>query len=277
MIYDGTNFISPETFVRLGFFAGIFSAVALGEKIVPRRMLLKSKTKRWIGNLGMQIINVVVLRLIFPLFPVGIAVICAQRGWGLLNYYQITPFLALIIAVAALDFVIYLQHRMFHVVPLFWPMHMVHHTDQDIDVTTALRFHPLEIILSMLIKFSAVAAIGAPPLSVLIFEIMLNGATMFNHGNVGIPLSFDRMIRMVLVTPDMHRVHHSVIARETNSNYGFSFPWWDRMLGTYRAQPQEGHDKMKIGLNGYHDDRSLKLAFMLAMPFSYPKRVSDAE
>jgi sterol desaturase/sphingolipid hydroxylase (fatty acid hydroxylase superfamily) len=273
----GTNFISPETLVRLGFFAAIFFVMALSEKAAPRRILLKSKTKRWISNLGMQIIDVVILRIVFPVFPVGVAVICAQRSWGLLNHYQITPLPALIIGVAALDFVIYLQHRMFHVVPLFWRVHMLHHTDQDIDVTTALRFHPLEIMLSLMIKFAAVAAIGAPPLSVLIFEIMLNGAAMFNHGNVGIPLSFDRIIRMVLVTPDMHRVHHSVIAREINSNYGFSFSWWDRLLDTYKAQPQEGHYQMKIGLNGYHDNRSLKLASMLSMPFSYPKRVSDAE
>ena len=272
-----TNFISPETLVRLGFFAAIFFVMALSEKIAPRRLLLKSKTKRWISNLGMQIIDVVILRLVFPVFPVGVAIICAQRGWGLLNYYQITPPLALILGILALDFVIYLQHRIFHVVPLFWRVHMVHHTDQDIDVTTAVRFHPLEIILSLLIKFAAVATIGASPLSVLIFEIMLNGAAMFNHGNVGIPLSFDRIIRMVLVTPDMHRVHHSVVMRETNSNYGFSFSWWDRLLGTYKAQPQEGHDKMKIGLNGYHDDRSLKLSALLTMPFSYPKRVNDAE
>jgi sterol desaturase/sphingolipid hydroxylase (fatty acid hydroxylase superfamily) len=273
----GTNFISSETLVRLGFFAAIFFVMALSERIVPRRILLKSKMKRWISNLGIQIIDVVVLRLIFPVFPVGVAVICAQRGWGLLNYYQITPPLALIIGVPALDFVIYLQHRMFHVVPLFWRVHMVHHTDPDIDVTTAVRFHPVEIILSLLIKFTAVAAIGAPPLSVLIFEIMLNGAAMFNHGNVGIPLSIDRIIRMVLVTPDMHRVHHSVLVPETNSNYGFSFSWWDRLLGTYKAQPQEGHDKMKIGLNGYHDDRSLKLSALLMMPFSYPERVSNAQ
>jgi sterol desaturase/sphingolipid hydroxylase (fatty acid hydroxylase superfamily) len=277
MMYAFTNFISPQILVRLGFFAAIFFVVALSEKIVPRRILLKSKTKRWISNLGMQIIDVAVLRLIFPLFPVGVAVICAQRGWGLLNYYQIIPPLALIIGVLALDFVIYLQHRMFHLVPVFWRVHMVHHTDQDIDVTTAVRFHPLEIILSLLIKFTAVAAIGAPPLSVLIFEIMLNGASMFNHGNVRIPLSFDRIIRMVLVTPDMHRVHHSVVVRETNSNYGFSFPWWDRLFGTYKAQPEEGHDKMKIGLNGYHDDRSLKLSALLTMPFSYQKRVNNAE
>ena len=272
-----TNFISPETLVRLGFFAAIFFVMALSENIAPRRMLSKSKTKRWISNMGMEIIDVVVLRLIFPLFPVGIAVICAQRGWGLLNYYQIAPLPSLIIGVLALDFVIYLQHRMFHVVPLFWRVHMVHHTDQDIDVTTAVRFHPLEIILSLLIKFAAVAAIGAPPLSVLIFEVMLNGASMFNHGNVRIPISFDRIIRMVLVTPDMHRVHHSVVVRETNSNYGFSFSWWDRLFGTYKTQPQEGHDQMKIGLNGYHDDRSLKLSALLTMPFSYQKRVNNAQ
>jgi Sterol desaturase len=266
-----TTFIPPETLVRLGFFAAIFFIVAQSEKIAPRRILLKSKFKRWISNLGMQIIDVALLRLIFPVFPVGVAVICAQKGWGLLNYYQVIQPLALFIGILALDFVIYLQHRMFHFVPIFWRVHMVHHTDQDIDVTTAVRFHPLEIILSLLIKFTAVAAIGAPPLSVLIFEIILNGASMFNHGNIKIPLSFDHVIRMVLVTPDMHRVHHSVVARETNSNYGFSFSWWDRLLGTYIAQPQEGHDKMRIGLNGYHDNRSLKLSALLAMPFLYQK------
>jgi sterol desaturase/sphingolipid hydroxylase (fatty acid hydroxylase superfamily) len=151
---------------------------------------------------------------------------------------------------------------------------MVHHTDEDIDVTTAMRFHPLEIILSLAIKFAAIAAIGAPPLSVLIFEVILNGASMFNHGNIRIPVSFDRVIRMVLVTPDMHRVHHSVVALETNSNYGFSFSWWDRLFGTYIAQPRGGHDKMKIGLNGYHDNRSLKLSALLTMPFFYHKRVN---
>ena len=269
-----TTFISPEILVRLGFFAAIFFIVAFGEKIAPRRILLKSKFKRWISNLGMQIIDVVALRLIFPVFPVGLAVICAQRGWFLLNYYPVKPLPALIIGVLVLDFVIYLQHRMFHFVPVFWRVHMVHHTDEDIDVTTAVRFHPLEIILSLLFKIAAVAAIGAPPLSVLIFEVMLNGASMFNHGNIRIPLYFDRVIRMILVTPDMHRVHHSVVVAETNSNYGFSFSWWDRILGTYKAQPQEGHDRMKIGLNGYHDDRSLKLLALLMMPFSNQQKVN---
>jgi sterol desaturase/sphingolipid hydroxylase (fatty acid hydroxylase superfamily) len=271
------TFISHETLVRLGFFVAIFVVVAQSEKVAPRRILLKSKFKRWISNFGMQIIDVAVLRLIFPVFPFGVAVICVQRGWGLLNYGQIIPSVALIIGVLVLDFIIYLQHRVFHIAPVLWRVHMVHHTDQDIDVSTAVRFHPLEIILSILIKFAAVTAIGAPPLSVLIFEVLLNGASMFNHGNIKIPLYIDRVIRMVLVTPDMHRVHHSVITRETNSNYGFSFSWWDRLLGTYIAQPQEGHDKMKIGLNGYHDDRSLKLSALLAMPFSYQKRLNDAE
>jgi sterol desaturase/sphingolipid hydroxylase (fatty acid hydroxylase superfamily) len=263
--------------VRLGFFAAIFFVVAQSENIAPRRILLKSKFKRWISNLGMQIIDVVVLLLIFPIFPVGLAVLCEQRGWGLLNYFHIIQPVALIVGVLALDFVIYLQHMVFHFVPVLWRVHKVHHTDQDIDVTTALRFHPLEIILSLLIKFAAVAAIGAPPLSVLIFEVLLNGASMFNHGNVRIPLSFDRIIRLVFVTPDMHRVHHSVIAQETNSNYGFCFSWWDRIFGTYKAQPQEGHEKMKIGLNGYHDDRSLQLSALLTMPFVYQKRINDAE
>ena len=276
MMNASTTFISPETLVRLGFFTAIFIAIALSEKVAPRRILLKSKFKRWISNFGMQIIDVAVLRFIFPIFPFGVAVICVQRGWGLLNYYHTIQPLALFIGILVLDFIIYLQHRVFHIAPVFWRVHMVHHTDQDIDVSTAVRFHPLEIILSLLIKFTAVAAIGAPPLSVLIFEVMLNGASMFNHGNIKIPLYIDRVIRMVLVTPDMHRVHHSVITRETNSNYGFSFSWWDRLLGTYKAQPQEGYDKMKIGLNGYHDDRSLKLSALLTMPFVI-KKVNDAE
>lgn len=275
MMIEGPNFIPPEAFVRLGFFAVIFSAVAAGEMMVPRRRLSQVRSRRWISNIGMQIMDVVVLGII-PVFPVGIAVICAQKGWGLMNTWPVAPLPALIIGIFALDFIIYLQHRMFHRVPIFWRVHMVHHTDQDIDVTTALRFHPLEIILSLLIKICAVAAIGAPPLSVLIFEIMLSGAAMFNHGNIGIPPSLDRILRLILITPDMHRVHHSVIRHETNSNYGFSVPWWDRLFRSYRAQPRDGHDKMKIGLNGYQDDRSLRLTSLLTMPFSGSGRITDA-
>jgi sterol desaturase/sphingolipid hydroxylase (fatty acid hydroxylase superfamily) len=271
------NFISYEALIRLGFFAGMFSAMALLEELWPRRNRLASKPRRWFANLGMQIIDTVVLRLIFPIFPVGVALICAEREWGVLNYYQVSPILAVIAGILALDVAIYFQHVIFHATPLFWRLHMVHHTDQDIDTTTGLRFHPAEIILSLLIKMAVVTAVGVPAFAVLIFEVLLNSASMFNHSNWRLTLPLDRLIRLLLVTPDMHRVHHSVIVRETNSNYGFSFSWWDRLFGTYKAQPQEGHDQMKIGLNGYHDDRSLKLSALLAMPFAYQKRVNNAE
>jgi sterol desaturase/sphingolipid hydroxylase (fatty acid hydroxylase superfamily) len=262
----GADFISSEAIVRLCFFAMIFSAVAILEKAVPRRNLLVSKRQRWFVNIAVQFIDTALLRLIFPVFPVGLALICSSRGWGILNYYSVPTVPAVIIGILALDLAIYLQHVMFHAIPLFWRVHMVHHTDRDIDLTTGLRFHPVEIILSLLIKFGAVVATGAPPLSVLIFEIMLNGTAMFNHGNLRLPLAMDETIRKVMVTPDMHRVHHSVIMRETNSNYGFSFSFWDRIFGTYRAQPVDGHDKMKIGLADYSDERPLKLLSMLVMP-----------
>lgn len=277
MIYDGLHSISSEALVRLGYFAAIFFAVALSESMAPRRRLSQSKSRRWIGNLGMQVIDTILLAII-PVFPIGVAVVCAREGWGLLHYFSPEPLAAGIIGFLALDFIIYLQHRLFHRVPLFWRIHMVHHTDRDIDVTTALRFHPLEIAASLTIKILAVAALGVLPLSVLIFEIVLNGAAMFNHGNINIPSPLDRILRLVLITPDMHRVHHSVIPRETNSNFGFSVPWWDRLWGSYRAQPQDGHNQMKIGLNGYQDDRSLKLSSLLLMPFYYPKRITpDAQ
>ena len=269
---NGANFLSYEALIRLGFFAGIFSAMALLEGLWPRRNRLASKPRRWFTNLGMQIIDTAVLRLIFPVFPVGVALIFAARGWGVLNYYQVSPLLAAIAGILALDVAIYFQHVMFHATPLFWRLHMVHHTDKDIDVTTGLRFHPVEIILSLLIKIAVVAAMGVPVLAVLIFEVLLNGASMFNHSNWRIALPLESLIRLLLVTPDMHRVHHSVIVRETNSNYGFSFSFWDRLFGTYRAQPADGHEQMKIGLNGYHDDRSLKLSSLLVMPFLPEKK-----
>jgi sterol desaturase/sphingolipid hydroxylase (fatty acid hydroxylase superfamily) len=185
-----------------------------------------------------------------------------------MNYFQIPLWPAVICGVVLLDLTIYLQHKMFHLIPVFWRLHKVHHIDQDVDVTTGLRFHPLEMIISMIIKMTAVAVIGAPAVSVVIFEILLNGTTMFNHGNLNIPLTLDRIIRLVIVTPDMHRVHHSVIVEETNSNYGFNFSWWDRLFGTYRPQPENGHLQMKIGLNGYHDPKYLRLSQMLIIPFA---------
>ena len=268
----GAYFITHEALIRVGFFVAIFSAMALLETIAPRRNLLTAKRRRWVCNLLMQVIDVAVLRFFLPFFPVGIAVVCATRGWGLLNNLALSPAPAFIIGVVALDLTIYLQHLMFHSLPLFWRVHMVHHTDRDIDVTTGLRFHPLEMIISLAIKLAAVAAIGAPPLAVLTFEILLNGTTMFNHGNLRLPLGADRIVRMIVVTPDMHRVHHSVLRFETNSNYGFNFSFWDRLFGTYRAQPAAGHEEMKIGLNGYHDERPLRILPMLLLPFTYGKK-----
>jgi sterol desaturase/sphingolipid hydroxylase (fatty acid hydroxylase superfamily) len=273
----GAEIVSQETVIRFGFFSGIFLCMAVMEKIWPKRSLLISKPRRWFANLLMQLVNTTSLRLIFPVFPVGIALLCTERGWGLLNFCQVPWAFAIVAGILALDVAIYFQHVMFHATPLFWRLHMVHHTDQDIDVTTGVRFHPLEIILSLSIKMAVVAIVGAPALAVLIFEVLLSGASMFNHSNLKIPIVLDRIIRLLLVTPDMHRVHHSVIIRESNSNYGFSFSVWDRVFGTYRPQPADGHEHMKIGLNGYHDDRSLKFLALLAMPFSYQKRLINDE
>ncbi len=262
-----TAVIVHEPFIRLVFFAAIFTIVAVAEALRPRRKLVASKQKRWINNILLSFTDTIVLRLAFPVLPVGIALFCAGKGWGIFNYFHFPLWIAVICGVALLDLVIYVQHKMFHLIPVFWRLHKVHHIDQDIDVTTGLRFHPLEMILSMIIKMTAVAVLGVPPISVVIFEILLNGATMFNHSNWNIPLVADRIIRLLIVTPDMHRVHHSVIVDETNSNYGFSFPWWDRIFGTYRREPENGHLQMKIGLNGYFDPKYLQLSQMLITPF----------
>jgi sterol desaturase/sphingolipid hydroxylase (fatty acid hydroxylase superfamily) len=259
--------ISHEPFIRLAFFGAVFTIVAVAEELKPRRRLSASKQKRWINNILLSMTDTIILRLLFPVLPVGIAVFCQQRGWGALNYFPFPSWIAVICGIVLMDLVIYGQHKMFHRVPIFWRLHKVHHIDQDIDVTTGLRFHPLEMILSMMIKIAAVAASGAPPVSVVIFEILLNGITMFNHGNLHIPLAADRVIRLLIVTPDMHRVHHSIIVKETNSNYGFNFPWWDRLFRTYRRDPEKGHLQMQIGLTGYFDPKYLQLSQMLTIPF----------
>lgn len=257
-----------EAVVRFGFFVVIFSAVALWEVLAPRRRLTVSKAARWAWNLAITLINPLVLHLIFPVLAVGMAIKTHQTGWGLLNTYHLPYWLAFSLAVFALDFIIYLQHLIFHAVPLLWRLHMVHHADLDIDVTTGLRFHPIEIIISMVIKLSAVALIGPPVAVVVVFEIILNGMAMFNHGNIRLPLALDRLLRLVLVTPDMHRVHHSVYPRETNSNFGFNLSCWDRFFGTYKAQPSAGHDGMTIGLRQFRDARRLTLPWLLVMPFT---------
>ncbi|NQU64521.1 MAG: sterol desaturase family protein, partial [SAR324 cluster bacterium] len=241
--------LENEILIRLGFFCCIFTIVAIWEMILPRRNLSASKLRRWYSNLSIVLINSLVVRWIFPVLAVGLAIELEKLGWGLFNKIELAWSLKLGLSILILDFVIYVQHAMFHTVPLFWRLHRMHHTDLDYDVTTGSRFHPLEIVLSMLIKLSTIALLGPLPVAVLIFEVLLNGTAMFNHGNIKLSEKVDRIIRWVIVTPDMHRVHHSVIPSETNSNFGFNVPWWDRLFRTYRDQPRAGHTGMTIGLN----------------------------
>jgi sterol desaturase/sphingolipid hydroxylase (fatty acid hydroxylase superfamily) len=260
--------LAHEVSIRLSFFFGIFAAVALWEVLAPRRALMLSRVARWTSNLGLVVLNSVVLRLLFPAAAVGVAALAEQRGWGLLNLFRIPDLFSVVIAVVALDFVIWLQHVMVHAIPLLWRLHRVHHADLDYDLTTGARFHPLEIILSMLIKFATILVLGPPVLAVVIFEVLLNATAMFNHGNIRIPERIDRVLRLFVVTPDMHRVHHSVHAPLTNSNFGFNLPWWDRLFGTYVAQPPEGHVAMEIGLADLRDPKQVdRLPGMLMLPF----------
>jgi sterol desaturase/sphingolipid hydroxylase (fatty acid hydroxylase superfamily) len=256
-----------EPVIRFGFFFGILIIMYLWELIAPRRPLATSKSARWFSNLGLVLIDSVIVRLAFPAGLAGVAFLAQQRGWGLFNQFELSTLLKIIFSVLILDLAIYLQHVMFHSAPLLWRLHMVHHSDMDIDVTTGVRFHPIEILLSMGIKMVVVVLTGAPPASVLIFEIILNGTSMFNHGNVRYPQQIDPFLRLVVVTPEMHRVHHSTIRWETNSNLGFSFPWWDRLFGTYRNQPAKGHLEMIIGLDQYKEPKKLTFLWLIALPF----------
>lgn len=256
-----------EATLRLIFFFGILAVVAAGEIAAPRRRLTTSKAVRWLGNLGIVAVDTLTVRLLFPIIGVHVALAAQEKNWGLLNALDLPEWLGIALGILALDLVVYLQHVMFHTVPLLWRLHMMHHADMDIDVTTGLRFHPIEIIISMLIKMSAIAALGPAVETVIVFEIILNGTAMFNHGNLRLPLGLDRRLRLLVVTPDMHRVHHSVTIRETNSNFGFNFPWWDRVFGTYRAQPAAGHEGMTIGLAQLRDPGKNNLYRMLILPF----------
>jgi sterol desaturase/sphingolipid hydroxylase (fatty acid hydroxylase superfamily) len=274
--------LANEPIIRLAAFGGIFIVLAVLELVVPRRKHTIRRAWRWPNNLGVVIINTLLLRFLFPMTAVGLALVAEVRGFGLLNVIRLPDGVALLASVLVLDLVIYLQHVLFHTVPALWRLHRMHHADLEFDVTTGLRFHPLEIALSMLIKFAVVAALGAPALSVLIFEVLLNATSMFNHTNMRIPARIDRVLRWLVVTPDMHRVHHSIVVRETNSNFGFNLPWWDRLFGTYRAQPAAGHDGVTIGVEQFRDRRELRLDRMLAQPFRgdsgpYPLGYREAE
>lgn len=262
-----TGLLAFEPIIRLAAFAGVFATMAAWEFIAPRRRQSVGRTWRWPNNLGVVVVNTLVVRILFPTAAVGLALIAEARGFGFFNTVAFTGWISVVLSVVILDLAIYLQHVLFHAVPALWRLHRMHHADLDIDVTTGLRFHPIEIVLSILIKFAVIAVLGAPAIAVLIFEVLLNATSMFNHSNVRIPARIDRALRWLVVTPDMHRVHHSILLRETNSNFGFNLPWWDHLLGTYRAKPEAGHDGMTIGIEQFRDPRELGLDRMLLQPF----------
>lgn len=255
--------------IRLSLFVAVFALMAGWELRAPCRQLTLSKTQRWLSNLSLVVLNTVILRLLFPAAAMGVAVFADEQGWGLFNVSHEWPLLLMVVlSVILMDLVIYLQHVMVHAIPALWRLHRVHHADLDYDVTTGLRFHPLEIVLSLFIKFAIIVLLGPPLIAVVIFEVLLNATAMFNHGNVSLPAGLDRWLRWIVVTPDMHRVHHSIEDDETNSNFGFSLPWWDRLFGTYRDQPRKGHKKMIIGIRTFRDTRTCaRLPGMLLIPF----------
>ena len=262
--------LQPELLVRLGAFAGVFALMALWEVLAPRRQPITGRRRRWPSNLGIVVFNTLLLRLSFPVTAVGIAMFAQQHQWGVLHYIALPAWAHVTVAFVLLDLAIYVQHRLFHIVPVFWRLHRMHHADTEFDLTNGLRFHPLEIVLSMLIKFAVIVAIGAPAAAVLVFEVVLNATSIFNHANACLPLWLDRHLRWFLVTPDMHRVHHSVHRQETDSNFGFNLPWWDRLFRTYCAQPQDGHVGMQIGLHEFRNPKWLRLDRLLWQPWAKP-------
>jgi sterol desaturase/sphingolipid hydroxylase (fatty acid hydroxylase superfamily) len=262
--------LANEPILRLAVFLGVLVVMAGWELAAPRRRQDTPRVIRWTNNFALVVVDTIILRLTFPILAVGLALMAGDRGWGLFNALDVPLWLAVVLSILLLDLAIYLQHVLFHAVPGLWRLHRMHHADLEFDVTTGLRFHPAEIVLSMVIKLAAVAALGAPAVAVLLFEVLLNATALFNHANIRLPVRVDRALRWVLVTPDMHRVHHSVIPAETNSNFGFNLPWWDRLLGTYRAQPKAGHEGMTIGIEQFRTPRDLWLDRMLIQPLRGP-------
>jgi sterol desaturase/sphingolipid hydroxylase (fatty acid hydroxylase superfamily) len=259
--------LANEPLIRLFAFAGIFAAMAAWEIFAPRREQHLARGTRWPSNIGIVVLDAVLVRLVFPTTAVGLAQVAEGAGWGLFRVIDLPKWASVPLAVMALDLAIYLQHVLFHAVPALWRLHRMHHADQDVDVTTGTRFHPIEILLSMGIKLGVIAALGTPAVAVFIFELLLNATSMFNHSNVRMPLRLDGVLRRVVVTPDMHRVHHSIVAHETNSNFGFNLPWWDHLFGTYRDQPAAGHVAMTIGIEQFRDRAEQRLDHMLTQPF----------
>lgn len=253
--------------IRLFAFLSVFGLMASWEAIAPRRQLSAQKLNRWVANLSVAVLNTIVIRIVLASGAVGVAMVAADQGWGLFNMLDWPVWLEVMLALLLFDLLIYVQHVAFHSVPMLWKVHRVHHADPDYDVTTAVRFHPVEAVLSMVLKIAGVAVLGASPTAVLAFEVILNGMAMFNHANVRIVPSADKLLRWMMVTPDMHRTHHSIIPRETNSNFGFNLPWWDRLFGTYVENPSKGHERMTIGLKQFRSPACLKLGSLLKLPF----------
>ena len=269
--------LGNEPVIRIAFFLGVLILMMSLEALFPRRVRNLGRGRRWPSNIGIVVLDSLLVRALFPMAAVGIAAYGETQGWGLFHALDVPFWAAAVLTVLILDLTVYLQHVMFHAVPVLWRLHRMHHADLDIDVTTGARFHPIEIVLSMVLKMGVVAALGAPAVGVVIFEVLLNATAMFNHGNLRLPEAVDRVLRWFVVTPDMHRVHHSSIPRETHSNFGFNLPWWDRLMGTYRDQPEAGHDGMTIGLDIFRDPGDSRLDRLLIQPFTTPREQGPEE
>jgi sterol desaturase/sphingolipid hydroxylase (fatty acid hydroxylase superfamily) len=264
-----------ESSVRLAIFLCVFLVLAVAELRYPRRALAYSKLQRWLSNIGISVLNTYLVRILLPVAGVSAALLAQEQQWGILNQIQLVPWLGILIFVAVFDLTIYWQHRLFHVVPLLWRFHRMHHTDMDYDLTTGNRFHPISILISSAIKLSLVLLMGPSPISVLIAEVLLNVTSMFNHSNLKLPLKMDSLLRKLIVTPDMHRIHHSTDELEHNHNFGFNFSWWDRLFNSYLDQASEAQEKLDIGIAGMQDKESLGIFAMLLQPFKSPSITSD--
>ena len=263
--------MSSEPIVRLTIFITLVVAFLCWEHFRPRRMLQAPRQRRWQANISLMLLDSLVVRVCFPLAAVGVAVLANNQSIGVLNLYSLHPVIAVVVAVIALDFLIYWQHRLMHRVPFLWRLHKVHHTDIDIDLSSGLRFHPVEILLSMAIKVALILLLGLNPTGVLAFEILLSSASLFTHSNIHIPVRIDQLVRYIIVTPDMHRIHHSVKVAETDRNYGFCLSCWDRLFSSYRCKPAQQHDTMALGLESYRDAQQLSFLYLLKLPFESNK------
>lgn len=267
MISSELVLVKHESMMRFGVFFGILVLIRVWETLAPCRRPAAPQVMRWFSNVGLLVVGTAMLRAIFPLAAVGVATIAQAQQWGLFYLITLAPWQTIVLSIIFLDFATYLQHILFHTLPILWRFHKIHHADLDFDVTTGLRFHPIEILLSMVGKATIVVLLGAPAVAVLMFELILNATSMFNHGNVRLPANLEPVLRLGIVTPDMHRIHHSSLVAETNSNFGFNIPWWDHLFGTYRASPAIGHQEMPLGLAEYENDlRMAQLPWMLLCP-----------